>query len=235
MSDRQITAYDVAGHYDEQYFADLSARYRQRNRFARQRIKNVFALLPELRGQRLLDLGCGMGTFTLEAAQRGARAVGLDLVTTALKAAARVAAEEQVADARFVQGDAARLPVRTGVVDVVLAADVTEHLDDVTLRRMLAEARRVLAADGRLVLYTPDAAHVFERLRERGMMRQDPSHIGVRTIEELSVLVRQAGFEIERATWLPSHLPGLQLLERAFARWAPWLRRRAGLVARPAS
>jgi cyclopropane fatty-acyl-phospholipid synthase-like methyltransferase len=232
MSGRQLSGYEVAGHYDEEYFADLSARYRRRNRFARQRIKNVFALLPELRDRRLLDLGCGMGTFTIEAASRGARAVGLDLVTAALKAAARVAHEEKVADARFVQGDAARLPVRDGVVDIVLAADVTEHLDELTLRRMLAEARRVLAPKGRLVLYTPEAAHVFERLRARGVLRQDPSHIGLRTLSALTQLVRQAGFEIERTAWLPSHLPGLQMLEMAFARWVPWLRRRAGLVAR---
>jgi ubiquinone/menaquinone biosynthesis C-methylase UbiE len=232
MSERQLTAYDVAGHYDEEYFADLSARYRQRNRFARQRIKNVFTLLPPLQGKRLLDLGCGMGTFTVEAAQRGAIAVGLDMMSTALQAAARVAHDEKVDSARFVQGDAARLPVRDQTLDVVLAADVTEHLDDLTLRRMLAEARRVLAVNGLLVLYTPDAAHIFEHLRARGIMTQDPSHIGVRTTQQLATIAREAGFRIERMTYLPSHLPGLQLLEHAFARWIPWLRRRAGVVAR---
>jgi hypothetical protein len=82
------------------------------------------------------------------------------------------------------------------------------------------------------VLYTPNASHLLERLRARGVMKQDPSHIGVRTLEQLVMVARQAGFEIERATYLPSHLPGLQLLETAFARWVPWLRRRAGLVAR---
>jgi ubiquinone/menaquinone biosynthesis C-methylase UbiE len=232
MNQRQLTAYDVAGHYDEEYFADLSARYRQRNRFARQRIKNVFTLLPPLQGKRLLDLGCGMGTFTLEAAQRGAVAIGVDMMSTALQAAVRVAHDEKVPSARFVQGDAARLPIRDQTVDVVLAADVTEHLDDLTLRRMFAEARRVLAADGRLVLYTPEASHFFEVLRARGVMTQDPSHIGVRTTEQLANIAREAGFSIERTAYLPSHLPGLQWLEQAFARWVPLLRRRAGVVAR---
>ena len=56
-----VTAYDVADHYDRAYFDDLVARYRTRNRFARQRIKNVFLLLPrELKGKTLVDIGCGM-------------------------------------------------------------------------------------------------------------------------------------------------------------------------------
>jgi 2-polyprenyl-3-methyl-5-hydroxy-6-metoxy-1,4-benzoquinol methylase len=101
MSGRNVTAYDVAGHYDEQYFADLSARYRKRNRFARQRIRNVFTLLAEVNGRTVLDLGCGMGTFTLEAAQRGARAIGFDMMPAALRAAQRVGKEENVGAARL--------------------------------------------------------------------------------------------------------------------------------------
>jgi hypothetical protein len=39
-------------------------------------------------------------------------------------------------------------------------------------------------------------------------------------------------FDLERLTYLPSHLPGWNLLERALGRWVPLLRRRAGVVAR---
>lgn len=232
MSDRPLTAYDVADHYDDQYFADLARRYRERNRFARQRIANVFSLLPELKGKRVLDLGCGMGTFTVEAAQRGAAAVGLDMMPSALKAALRVAREEKAAGARFILGDAAQLPAADASFDVVLAADLTEHLDDATLHRMLSEVRRVLKPGGQLVIYTPEASHIFEVLRERGVMKQDPSHIGIRHARQLANLSRSAGFTPQRVTYLPSHLPGLKQVERAFGRWIPLLRRRAGVVAR---
>ncbi|MEX0890658.1 MAG: class I SAM-dependent methyltransferase [Gemmatimonadota bacterium] len=226
------TAYDVADRYDEAYFADLADRYRRRNRFARTRIANVFRLLPALAGRSVLDLGCGMGTFTIEAARAGARAVGIDLAASGIAAAARVAAAEGVAGAAFVRADVVALPVAAGSADVVLAADLTEHLDRGTLDGLLAEARRVLRPGGQLVLYTPDRSHLLERLRAAGVLRDgDPSHIGMRSAAELAAAVAAAGFTVARVAHLPSHLPGLSLAERALGRWVPLLRRRAGLVA----
>lgn len=227
------TAYDVVDRYDDAYFDDLATRYRQRNRFARQRIRNVFSLLPPVRAAHVLDLGCGMGTFTIEAARAGAYAIGVDPMPAALAAARRVADAENAVGARFVRADAAYLPIADRCADIALAADFTEHLDDDTLRRVLDEARRVLRPGGTLVIYTPERSHLFERLRERGMLlRQDPSHIGVRTDEALIDAVGRAGFRDIHVTHLPSHLPGWNLLERAFASRVALLRRRVGLTAR---
>jgi ubiquinone/menaquinone biosynthesis C-methylase UbiE len=231
------TAYDVFDHYDDAYFADLSARYRKRNRFARQRIANVFSLLPDVRGLRVIDVGCGMGTFTFEAASRGARySLGLDLAVSGIAAAARIAREEAVQSCSFLLADAARLPVRSGAADVAIAADFTEHLDDQTLRRVLNEASRAVKPGGKLIIYTPAASHVFERLRERGiLLEQEPSHIGIRSAEQLARFASDAGFDVESVRYLPSHLPILNLFERGLARWIPLLRRRIGLVARRAA
>ena len=231
MTRRDVTAYDVADHYDDAYFDDLATRYRTRNRFARRRIANVFSLLGEVDGNTLVDLGCGMGTFTIEAAARGAFAIGVDPAPAAVRAARSVANAEDATNASFIRADAAMLPLHDASADVVLAADLTEHLDDVTLARILREAGRALRTGGRLVLYTPDRQHFFERLRDRGVMKQDPSHIGVRSAKELRAAVEAAGFVVDRVRWLPSHLPALDLAERALARWVPLLRRRIGLIA----
>ena len=233
MKNTSLTAYDVADHYDEAYFADLSARYRNRNRFARQRIANVFSMLPNLTGKRLFDVGCGMGTFTLEAATRGANAVGLDLAAAGIAAAQRLAREQQVGHANFTRADAAHLPFANNAADVVIAADFTEHLDDDTLARVFAELNRVTRPNGTLVIYTPAASHIFEQMRERGvLLEQEPSHIGIRSAEELRGAAKKAGFQVESVRYLPSHLPVWNLLERVFARWVPLLRRRIGLIAR---
>jgi SAM-dependent methyltransferase len=232
-----VTAYDVADHYDRAYFDDLTDRYRTRNRFARQRIANVFTLLPQdLSGAVLLDIGCGMGTFTVEAARHGAHAIGVDPAAEAVQAGRRVAAAEDVnaeggSRADFVQADAARLPLPDAVCDVVLAADMTEHLDDDTLARIFREAHRSLRPGGRMVIYTPEQSHLFERLKDSGIMTQDPSHIGIRSAAELAAALGDAGFDVAPVRYLPSHLPMWNILERAVARWVPLLRRRIGLVA----
>lgn len=233
MAVRGPTARDVAAHYDAAYYADLAERYRRRTRFARQRIRNVLRLLPELRGRRVLDLGCGVGTFALEAARRGAWAVGLDPAPEALEAARALAAAERVGGVRWVRAGAERVPFVAGSFDLVVAADVTEHLDDATLAEALGEAARVLAAGGVLVLYTPAPTHLFERLRARRfLLAPDPSHIGLRGPEALVDAVQRAGLAVVEVRYLPSHLPGWNWVERAFGRWVPLLRRRMGLVAR---
>lgn len=229
-----VTAYDVFDHYDDAYFADLAARYRKRNRFARRRIRNVFSLTGDVAGLCVIDIGCGMGTFTFEAAARGARyAVGLDLAASGIAAAARIAREERTQGCSFLLADAAALPIADRAADIAIAADFTEHLDDDTLTRVLNEAARVVRQGGRLVIYTPADSHVFERLRDRGiLLEQEPSHIGIRSAEELAQFARGAGFDVERITYLPSHLPIWNWLEMALWRWVPLLRRRIGLVAR---
>ena len=83
---------------------------------------------------RVLDVGCGAGDALSVARDRGADAVGIDRSPTADRA---------------IRGDATALPVRDSSVDVLLAECVLCLTD---LPAALAEARRVLAADGRLAV-----------------------------------------------------------------------------------
>jgi ubiquinone/menaquinone biosynthesis C-methylase UbiE len=172
-----------------------------------------------------------MGTFTIEAAARGAAAIGLDLAPAGIKAAQRVASQEKATSAHFILADAARLPLESESTDVIVAADFTEHLDDDTMYRVLHELARVTRRGGTLVIYTPEASHIFEQLRDKGiLLEQEPSHIGIRSARELARATERAGFRVERVSYLPSHLPIWNLLERALWRWVPLLRRRIGLV-----
>jgi hypothetical protein len=99
------------------------------------------------------------------------------------------------------------------------------------MSRIFAEAHRTLKPGGAMVIYTPESSHLFERLKDSGVMTQDPSHIGIRSAAELSSALQRAGFVVQPVRYMPSHLPGWNLLERAFSRWVPLLRRRIGLVA----
>jgi ubiquinone/menaquinone biosynthesis C-methylase UbiE len=109
--------------------------------------------LAELRaGERLLDVGCGVGTSArLAASEFSAEAMGVEYgpeaVGTARAAAAAAGREGQV---RFIAGDAERLPVASDRFDVVLCECALCTFPD--QRRAVAEFRRVLRSGGRLAL-----------------------------------------------------------------------------------
>jgi SAM-dependent methyltransferase len=62
-----------------------------------------------VRGQNVLDLGCGDGTTALPAAELGARVLGIDIARNLVEAGNRRASERGLASCRFVQGDASNL------------------------------------------------------------------------------------------------------------------------------
>ncbi|MFJ9738665.1 class I SAM-dependent methyltransferase [Streptomyces sp. NPDC101166] len=102
--------------------------------------------LPERPGD-LLDLGCGTGSLSLLAAERGHHVTGVDLSEQMI-----VRAREKLAgrDAVFLLGDAAAPPVGKRRFDVVLVRHVLWALPDPA--RALRHWRDLLNPGGRLVL-----------------------------------------------------------------------------------
>ncbi|MDG4831970.1 class I SAM-dependent methyltransferase [Solwaraspora sp. WMMD1047] len=78
-------------------------------------------LLGELRGRRILELGCGAAAGARWLATEGARPVALDLSAGMLRHAARAATRSGVR-VPLVQADALALPFATGAFDLVATA-----------------------------------------------------------------------------------------------------------------
>ena len=145
-------------------------------------------------GDRLLDLGCGDGTFAEAARAAGAQVVAVDVAAAAVERA-RTAHPEL--DVRVVPEDGP-LPLEEDAFDVVWLGETLEHVVDTAL--LLAEARRVLRFGGTLLVTTP--AHPPLRvallaLRPRAFAAHfDPraDHLRFYTARTLSVVLRDAGF-----------------------------------------
>jgi ubiquinone/menaquinone biosynthesis C-methylase UbiE len=100
-------------------------------------------------GATVVDVGCGTGRALAELTARGASAIGVDL-DPAMLAAARA----RFPDIDVRAGDAADLPLADGQARGYRADKVYHILPDP--HAALAEARRVLAPGGRIVLLGQD-------------------------------------------------------------------------------
>jgi ubiquinone/menaquinone biosynthesis C-methylase UbiE len=120
------------------------------------RRQRSYDLLRLQSGQRAVDVGCGLGTATRDIAARIApegQAIGIDLSAAMIAEARRRAAALGVA-ATFQEASVDALPVGTGTIQAYRAERLYQHLPNVAVA--LAEARRVLAAGGRIVLIDQD-------------------------------------------------------------------------------
>jgi SAM-dependent methyltransferase len=135
---------------------------------------------------RILDVGCGTGA-NLELLGRFGEAEGVDVSEDAL-AFCRARGLQNVR-----HGAAEKLPYKDGTFDLVTALDVVEHLDDDVAG--LREMRRVLRKNGRALLFVPAFMFLW------GVQDDVSNHRRRYTLSGLRRVVREAGFEVERATY----------------------------------
>lgn len=105
-------------------------------------------------GDKVLDIGCGLGIHSLGLARRfGCRVVALDSAISNLKGARDRAVKESTgADISFVQGAIRRLPYPTAGADFLWCRDMLVHVRD--LGSGLAECARVMKPGAIMLLLT---------------------------------------------------------------------------------
>ena len=105
------------------------------------------SMLPDLRGLRVVDLGCGFGWFCRWAAEVGAASVqGLDVSEKMLGHAREMTADPAIAYAR---GDLEDLRLDEGAFDLVYSSLAFHYLEN--LRGLFEQVRRGLVPGGRFV------------------------------------------------------------------------------------
>ncbi|MFQ5852944.1 MAG: class I SAM-dependent methyltransferase, partial [Candidatus Binatia bacterium] len=126
-------------------------------------------------GQRLLEVGCGLGTDLRQFAASGARVIGLDLSAQSVFLARRHFILFST-EGSFLQGDCENLPFANASFDVVYSFGVLHHTPDT--QAAIDECFRVLKPGGKFIvmLYNRRSWHVvvepYLRAAKRWLSRQ---------------------------------------------------------------
>ena len=144
----------------------------------------------------VLDVACGPGFLTAALARRCARAFGLDGTPALLERARLHAAERGLDNLRFHQGDAEALPFADERFDVVSCKAAFHHFPRPD--RVLAEMRRVVKRDGRLLVAdmlgseNPACAQYHDRIERLC----DPTHVRALPRSEFERMFAAAGLTV---------------------------------------
>lgn len=194
-------------------------------------VKKTLLAIPRLKQGRevsLLDVGCGMGTFLLQARASGWKVTGLEL-----SAAEAAYAREQRALTVRERSIEAKTEFAPGFFDVITLFGVIEHLANP--KTAIEECARLLAGDGLLVVQTPaedgfmrrfghllySASFGLINFQVKQLYQMGGGHSVCFNRQSINELMRRCGLEILRVE--PSTY-GLGILMMRF-RGMPWPKR----------
>jgi len=191
----------------------------------------LIARLGPPRG-RLLDVGCGSGHFMAAAVAAGWRPIGLEV------AAETCTTARTTSGCEVVQSDSVFLPFETASMDAVTFINVLDHLVDPY--GALAEAHRVLAPDGLLVIRVPNGAfhrratRLFSLLARHGWVGKFGAypviHVFGFSARGLRRLVERSGFRVLVVRNSPLTAKGPSAADSRAPELPSWFRR-AGATA----
>ena len=156
-------------------------------------LDRIVTLATEHGGERIVDVGTGVGHTLRRLAPSFRRAIGVDATREMLEAGVGVLAGAGVTNALLVQANATALPIASRTADVITSRLAAHHFSDAS--GAFREIARVLRPGGLFVLvdnFSPDDPGLDHFINELETLR-DPSHFRNHTVAGWRELLERAG------------------------------------------
>src|SRR5690606_34845483 len=135
--------------------------------------------------ERVLEIGCGMGMYSLALALTNGHVTGIDIAPQAIQMARRAGDRLGIENVDFQVKNAIALDFPDRSFDAILIKDVIEHFMPQDVPIHLANAFRVLQPGGKYLVITPNLY---------GNHRHRESHMVYFTYAKLIHDLKEAGF-----------------------------------------
>jgi len=174
---RQMDNLAVAGHYREAYeLASEKGSYieNQHQYFMRflageeNHWSILHARLAQMvddgRPQRILDVGCAVGSHAMQFAREGHQTWGIDILPGMIRRGRELVESLGLSQrVHLVEGDIRRLDTHfeRAFFDSAVACNIFEHLDDPSLMEVLRALKRVVRPGGKVLIETSPGRHYY--------------------------------------------------------------------------
>jgi ubiquinone/menaquinone biosynthesis C-methylase UbiE len=140
-------------------------------------------------GDKILEIGCGIGTVVFELAKQGYDAMGTDISQVAVEYG-----RSKYAGVHLEVQPAEELPFDEGTFDVVLSFDLFEHI--ARIDRHVGEVHRVLKPSGYYLFQTPNKlSNVVAETLAHKSLKWRRVHPSLHTPGQLRRRLTRQGFE----------------------------------------
>ena len=220
--------YEESNYYEDNLigFADLGSR------FQKYRINKLLEIYRPGKDEKVVDIGCGWGTFCFALAPLCHEVTGIDYSKKSIEMCLEHRDKRGLNNIEFICADAQKIPLSNETYDVIVCADIFEHLYPDVFEKVLNECARLLKKGGKLIAWTPHRGHFIEILRNNNIiLRKDVGHVDYKSMDNLKETIEKNNFSILKAYYAGSHNPVLNILEWILQPFLPFMRRRIAILA----
>ena len=172
------------------------------------------ALRASLKGQRILEVGCGTGAFITALSKERRECHGVDPILNLSLAEAKKKAREEETETLLCQAVGEHLPYKNETFDLILCLSTLQHV--LNYKATLREIRRGIKTDGKLLISVPTTKNI--RTLFRNVV---PKHFTTGfDLTTIKTRLAHEGFqilEIKGSAFFPPFLnKGLQVYHKLF-------------------